>query len=361
MQAPARRASLPAPLRCRVGTRVALLIGVRVALGIALGGVLPAVAAEPAARDLPSQSFGDWLAACDNGGDCTAYGFGTGDNPATLILSRPRGGAPAITLIVQPDGARPSSLRLQEARHGPAVTIRLSSSGPGTLRGTLSAGEVAALLPVLGSGGRLVLSRLPARPGGRPAPLGAIRLAGVAAALDWIAERQRRALDPLPALRPSPPSDGPQPDPRHLPAAVASMAAVRACRRQDAGDGPGTDDAAWRLDRSFTLWSIPCGSGNFDRQTLFVLAGAHGSAALASFTALAQMSPHPPGVLVNAETGADGRDISATAPSRGLGDCGDFRNYRWDGSRYRLVLARLMTACRGLSVEDWPVVYRGRR
>ena len=73
------------------------------------------------------------------------------------------------------------------------------------------------------------------------------------------------------------------------------------------------------------------------------------------------MAPHPPGVLVDAEPGPDARDIAATAPKRGLGDCGDFRSYRWDGSRYRLVLARLMTACRGLGVEDWPVVYRDRR
>ncbi len=319
----------------------------------------PALAAEPP-HLLPSQLFGDWLASCDNAGDCTADGFGTGDSPATLILSRPRGAAPSVAVILRPEDGRPAVLRLQAPRRGPAVTLRLLPSGPGVLRGALSAGEIAALLPVLHGSGRIVLSRPPQRPGARAAPLGILRLAGAAAALDWIEQRQRRVPDPLPAFRPPPPFDGPQPDPLRLPEAVASLPAVRACARQGDSDGPAGGIAAWQLEPSVALWSMSCGNGNFDRDTLFVLAGP-GAAAPAGFTTLLQMAPHPPGVLVDAEPGPDGRDIAATAPSRGLGDCGDFRSYRWDGSRYRLVLARLMTVCRGLGIEDWPVVYRDRR
>ncbi len=309
---------------------------------------------------MPSQSFGDWLASCDNLGDCVADGFGTGDSPATLILSRPRGAPPTIAVILRPEDPA-ASLRLQAPRRGPAVTIRLFRSGPGTLRGVLSAGEVAALLPVLHGGGRILLSRPPSRAGGRTVPLGILRLAGAAAALDWIEQRQRRVPDALPASRPPPPFDGPQPDPRRVPVAVSSLPAVRACVRQGDADGPAGGIAAWQLGLSAALWSIPCGNGNFDRDTLFVLARTHGAAVPAGFAALPQMAPHPPGILVDAEPGPDGRDVAATAPSRGLGDCGDFRSYRWDGSRYRLVLARLMTVCRGLGVEDWPVVYRDRR
>ena len=84
-------------------------------------------------------------------------------------------------------------------------------------------------------------------------------------------------------------------------------------------------------------------------------------ASLAGFTTLSQMAPRPPGILVNVEPGPDGTGITAIQPSRGLGDCGDLRSYRWDGTRFRLTLARLMIACRGLAPEDWPVVYRSGR
>ncbi len=314
----------------------------------------------------PSQLFGDWLASCDNTGDCTidgfGDGFGAGGGPATLILSRPRGAPSTIAMVLQPEDGRFASLRLQAPRRGPAVTVRLLASGPGTVRGILSAGEVAALLPALHGDGRITLFRPPAHAGGRPVAFGILRLPGAAAALDWVEQRQHRMPDPLPPIRPPPPAvDGPQPDPRRVPAAVSTLPALRACSRQEDGSEPSGGVAAWQLDPSSALWAIPCGNGNFDRDTLFVLAGTRGPAVPAIFPVLPQMATHPPGVLVDAEPGPDGRDIAATAPSRGLGDCGDFRAYRWDGSRFRLVLARLMTACRGLAVEDWPVVYRDRR
>ena len=336
--------------------------------------ISPVRAADPSMHPLPSQAFGDWLAACDNLGDCAVYGFGSGDGAATMIVSLPRGAPPAMTVVLQPNAERPSAVRLQNSHRGPAVTISLNASGPdilqGTLRGTLSAGEVAALLPTLRPAGRLILSQPPLRAGGRAAILGTIRLAGAAPALDWVAARQR-TLPEMPSFPASLPLfDGSRPDPRHLPRAVTMLPAVRACQREDAGDASASDGSdgaggtgvtVWRLGPSVALWSIPCGSGNFDRETLFVLAGPHATAATASFTTLMQMAPHPPGMLVNAETAPDGRDITATAPDRGLGDCGDYRSYRWDGTRFRLVLARLMTVCRGLAVEDWPIVYRGQK
>ncbi len=325
-----------------------------------LGAAGCARAAEPQ-HLLPSQPFGDWLASCDNTGDCTLDGFGAGNGLAALILSRPRGAPTTIAMVVRPEDGSPASLRLQAPRHGPAVTVRLLGSGPGLVRGALSAGEVAALLPVLHGGGRITLFRPPPRANGRPVAFGTLRLLGAAAALDWIEQRQRRVPDPLPAIRPPAAFDGPQPDPRRVPAAVSSLPALRACNRQEDENEPAGGIMAWRLGPSSTLWAIPCGNGNFDHDTLFVLAGAHGQAAPAVFPVLPQMAIHPPGVLVDAEPGPDGRDIAATAPSRGLGDCGDFRAYRWDGSRFRLLLARLMTACRGLEVEDWPVVFRDRR
>ncbi len=343
--------------------RFRLLVAGLVA-GLVLAAALPtqpAAAAAAPAHDEPSHRFGDWLAACDNQLDCIADGFGAGDTPAALLLSRPRGAPFTVTLVLRPDGSpRPDSLRLQAARRGPAVSVRLHPAEDGTSRGGLTAGEVTALLPSLRSGGRLTLTQLASHPGARGAVFGSIGLADAGAALDWIEERQRRLPEPLPAIPAVPPGDGAPIDRHRVPLAVAALPSVRACRRQDADD-PATDTGAWRLSRTVSLWQIPCGSGNFDRSTLFVLAGPGGErASPAGFTTLSQMALHPPGILVNAETGADGNKITAIEPSRGLGDCGDLRSYRWDGTRFRLALARLMTACRGLGPEDWPVIYRTR-
>ena len=323
-----------------------------------------AVAAAPASvvADPPSQMDGDWLAVCDNLLECRAYGFGADDTPAVLVVVRDHGRPAAAMLILRADGPRPlAGVRLLAPRHGPVVTVRLLPGGAGTLRGALSAGEVGLLLPALRSGGRLLLLAL-APPGGHPAArgaaLGAIRLAGAAPALDWIEARQRRPPEALPSP-PSSPAAPPAapPDPRHPPTAVGALAAVRDCRRQDA-EAPTDETVAVRLSATVSLWQIPCGSGNFDRATEFVLASP-GHAAPARFGTPSGVPARPPGLLLNAQASPDGRELSADEPSRGLGDCGDTRTYRWDGIRYRLVLARLMPACRGLGPEDWPVVYRG--
>ncbi|WP_419729419.1 DUF1176 domain-containing protein [Lichenicola sp.] len=310
---------------------------------------------EPASR-----AFGDWLATCDNALDCTLDGFGADDTQATLIIGRPRGAAPVVTLLLQPAPLPPpASVRMVGARRGVAVTVRVQPAGAsGAERGDLGAGAVAALLPVLRAGGRLLLQA--ERPGGRQASLGVIRLAGLAAALDWIDARQRRVPEALPLVMAVPDGPVPAPDPHHLPAGVTALASVAACRREDADD-PANDASAWALSSTVTLWQVPCGSGNFDRASLFVLADrATGRVAPAGFTAPPQVGAGPPGVLINAETGEDGHAITAIAPGRGLGDCGDLRRYRWDGQRFRLVTARLMIACRGLAPEDWPLVYRSR-
>lgn len=310
----------------------------------------------------PSRLFGDWLAACDNAGDCSAYGFGADDAAATLIVSRPRGASSNVALVLQPDRpVRSMLVRLQPVRRGAAVSVRLQPAPPGhslgdTLRGALTAGEVAVLMPELQQGGRLLLQH----PGGT----GTIRLAGAGPAFDWITERQRRPPAALPVIRApaAPPAgdetgDGPA---TRMPDRVAVLAAVRACRR-DNEDDPGSMAEAWPIAAAVTLWQVPCGSGNFDHLSLFVLTRRAPGRLLAEPVMLAaprQVPPHPIGMLANAELDQGGREITATEPSRGLGDCGDVRRYRWDGQRYRLVLARLMIACRGLAPDDWPIIYR---
>lgn len=333
---------------------------------LAATGHAAATRAVPAPHEEPaSRAFGDWLATCDNRLDCVLDGFGADDTPATLILSRPRGGTAPAMLVLQPDQPHyPALMRLQLGRHGLSVAIPMqASTGAGPVRGALDPAATATLVSMLRAGGRLSLVGQHvggARTDGRIGALGTIRLAGAGAALDWIEARQHRQPEPLPLVQ-SPPADMPLPaDPHRVPPIVSALPVVRACSHQDADD-PSRDPTAWSLTAAITLWQVPCGSGNFDSSSLFVLTDSRlHSAVPAGFRSPPQVGPGQPGQLVNAQVGRNGREIVATEPRRGLGDCGDQRVYRWDGVRYRLVLARLMIACHGLAPEDWPVVYRSR-
>lgn len=319
----------------------------------------------PPARSEPaSRAFGDWLATCDNQLDCVLDGFGADDTAATLILSHPRGAPITTTMLLQADPQHdPASVRLQLGRRGPSVTMPMQASiGAGPLRGALGPAATASLVSMLRAGGRLSLVGQHvggAHADGRVGSLGTIRLAGAGTAIDWIDMRQHRQPEPLPVVQ-SPPAGILRPaDPHRVPLMVSTLLLVRACGHQDADD-PSRAPAAWSLTATVALWQVPCGSGNFDSSSLFVLTDAGHRAVPAAFWSPPQVGPGQPGQLINAQVGRDGMEIVATEPRRGLGDCGDQRVYHWDGVRYRLTLARLMIACHGLAPEDWPVVYRSR-
>jgi hypothetical protein len=53
--------------------------------------------------------------------------------------------------------------------------------------------------------------------------------------------------------------------------------------------------------------------------------------------------------------------LSTFAKGRGLGDCGTAEDWVWDGQNFRLTLLRIMPHCKGIGVDDWPVLYRAER
>ena len=222
-------------------------------------------------------------------------------------------------------------------------------------RGTLSTAETTAVLAVLRGGGRMRFVSGGTRPG--PLPFALLRLAGAVPVLDWIAERQHHLPEPPPPLPRPPLFDGPRPDPSRPPAPLLALPAASGCERESDPDGVGARDLqAWQLDAGTVLWAVPCGSDNFSRSTLFLLAGGDAVRPVA-FPDL----PHDPAtasdLLDNAVVDPDGRRIDSLRLGRGLGDCGEARSFGWDGSGFRLTSARLMPLCRGLPPADWPLVY----
>ena len=329
-----------------------------------------AAAAPGPAADAPVQMSGDWLAACDNLLDCAAYGFGADDAPAVLLVGHDRDRAPTATLILRADAPRPlAAVRLLAPRHGPAITVRLRPGAAGTLRGA-PVGRRGRAAAAGAAWQRPAVAAADRQPRGQalgPAPAPAsrrwasFRLAGAAPALDWIEARQRRKPE-LPAPVPSP---APPPIPVRRPA--------RAACRPPSPPSPRCASAAARTPRPRPTTSPPPGSPP---------PSACGRSPAAAATSTAPRCPcwrrrAPPRWRASASRPASrsarpacwstsrpartGASSAADEPSRGLGDCGDTRTYRWDGVRYRLVSARLMPACHGLAPEDWPVVYRAAR
>lgn len=342
--------------------------GRRIAAGCALIAGLLLASATRVAAAAPSQALSftsdEWLAACDELLDCRLLGFARGDAQPVLSLDKPRSGTTRGTVLLPPAAATgaTTAMRLVLPRRPDPVTATLrpgrAADDPApSSRGALSTPETTAVLAVLRGGGRIAF--LPAGSPRSSRPLATLRLSGAPAALDWIAERQRH-LPEQPPPSPTPPVfDGPRPDAAHPPAAVSTLPEAAGCARDADPDSPGaTDLSAWRLGPAETLWALPCGSDNFTRTTLFVLDGPGGARPVA-FPDLPDAPHAAVGTLANAVVDPDGRRIEAVDLARGLGDCGRSRGFRWDGSGFRLVSARLMPLCRGLPVRDWPVVYRG--
>lgn len=50
--------------------------------------------------------------------------------------------------------------------------------------------------------------------------------------------------------------------------------------------------------------------------------------------------------------------LTAFNKGRGIGDCGTEEAWVFDGNTFRLAELKLMSECKGVGAEDWPVVYR---
>jgi hypothetical protein len=62
--------------------------------------------------------------------------------------------------------------------------------------------------------------------------------------------------------------------------------------------------------------------------------------------------------LVNGGYDASTGRFGAFSKGRGLGDCGSFSEWGWDGARFLLIERREYYECRGVSDDWWPVTWR---
>ena len=326
-----------------------------------LVATLPAATAAAPGDPVPVKPrlLQDWIVACDNGGRCEAASLSPDDGmlqDAGLLVRRDADGALSVRVADMTGKAPQATVRID----GRAVaSTPLARQVAGTWRGA----PAKALAVALVRGRKAAILTPSAHP---------LSLRGAAAAFRYMDDRQRRAgtktalvakgarpyrgtPPALPVVRIVTPPPGKAP--------TIPGAAINAARRQfgcATDDGSPVSADAYRLDARATLVLLSCGAGAYNYMVQPLIWRDKRLTPAAFDYAFRFGEPKPPGqpqTLVNTDWSPDGR-LSSWAKGRGLGDCGDAAQYGWDGTRFRLLSAAVMTECRG--AIDTLSVWRAR-
>jgi hypothetical protein len=321
---------------------------------IALLAALALAAPQPG--DL--KTFKDWVAGCDNGLTCQADGLMPEEDydAATIAVKRD----------AQPEAIPEIWFRLSEGKpadiviDGRAMHVRLTARGdsfeiarPDSMR-LATALAHADKVEIVDSTGKQIV------------PLSA---QGAAAALLYMDDRQHRIGTVTAIVRKgdAPASSMPAPPaipvvltavPSNRPPTKLSDAEIRKIRGEDACDDPAREEEPEyiRLDAASTLALVPevCASGAYNYFFVPMIVGNDGKARDARFDDAGAEE----GGTFNTSWDARTRTLETGMKGRGLGDCGGWSSYAWDGERFRLIQLNVMSECRG-SI-DFITVWRAR-
>ena len=326
---------------------------------LALLGVLMATGAQAA-----SKSFQDWTVVCDNTRDCSAFGFseeGSEDRPFIHIQrSAAAGAAPVIRLVLVGESVAPTPWVVQ-VDGTPVPGVAPKAEGDADV--VLTPAQAAALLAEIRNGQKLSLA-----PGRSDIPL-----TGAAAALRWMDDQQQRAgtVTALVARGPKPASAVPAapPPPLVRPGPAVSQAGLPdklpAGMRAQLGEDCDAQERRHftpiiaRLSPNVVLYGELCYLGAYNEIYAFMLAddqGAHIRQAQ-----IPNLDGSYTNLLMNVDFDVETQTLSNFDKGRGIADCGGSNSWIWDGKAFRISDQTEMPACRGLSAEEWPVLYRSRR
>ncbi len=336
------------------------------------GAALIALAALVAAPQPGTlRTFHDWTAGCDNALSCQANALiadEANDDPLMLVIRRT--GAPlamASLDIPLPHHTAPGT-RLELIVDG-AIAARFAAQP----RAQASLPLTGALLSALVAGHRIALRQ----PGG--SRIATASLAGLAAALRYIDDRQHRAGTHGALVANGPNPDSTVPLPPHAEPVVIPPASTRPPRTISAAqaaalldpeaavcrnpDGP-LRPQAHRLDaaHSLVLVNHPCGNGAYNAAfTAFVLdeTGPPRAALIEGTPGTGDDDAGPE--LTNAHWDEPTRTLDSFDKARGPGDCGLKARYAWDGRRFALIALLAMDECRGSVdyIRIWTVPVHG--
>ncbi len=339
-----------------------------VAVPMLVLGLAPASAEDAAPPQVgESRGFGDWIVGCGNEGACTAIGMSEemAANLAYLRITRAAGpdAAPRMALSLWPDATQAGTtlaLELVGGRGGALPIERLEGAEEGGyVLADVAEADVAPLLDALVRGDGL---RVRADGDGEPA---LVSLKGMSAALRYMdAEQGRdggvtaivaRGDEPADAVPPAPGPAAPVPalrltelDPAPpLPQGVPPVG-------EDCGEVGG--HVAYEAANGARIFGVCRFSAAYNQGEEYWLADEQGVRRL-SFRLPDDPGPPDFDGLVNAGLDEGRTTLSDFNKGRGLGDCGSFSTWSFDGRAMQLVALSAMGECRGVSPGDWPVLY----
>ncbi|MDY6925343.1 MAG: DUF1176 domain-containing protein [Pseudomonadota bacterium] len=321
-----------------------------------------AVAASPPSE---RRAFRDWIAVCDNGNACFAYGRGEdGIRWIRVAMAAGADARPEVAAGRWPDDG---------AENGPFILTIDATDYPMTLTDNA---DVATLSP------SRALEAVRALADGATARIGsdqAISLSGAAAALLWIDERQGRVgtvtalrgpgrqpaaavpeAPALPIVTPAPAvaQTGFGDSERALPAELEAVPAVAACRAETGDHRAAHQVMSARLDAATELWAVPCFVGAYNIGHDWYVTGPGGRDPRPA--RLSSSSGEVTAGTINGAYSPESRTLSAFAKGRGVGDCGVSSTWTWTGRAFVLTSESEMSECWGIPAEWWPTIWRTR-
>lgn len=330
------------------------------------------------------KSFKDWYAACDNLRNCSAYGFAHISEGAYLRVERDgTANAPIkITLSVDLTDSTSYQLAFNPALPGLKVGALTGEEGNGNdyRRTVLADGPSAeALIESIRKASDLVITRQPAEGKKLDTPVSRISLSGAVAALLWIDDQQKR-VGTVTAMvkRGEKPASTIPAQPKALVIVAAKPTKEKPPAKQPAGLAEkgralcGESDPKSKMEEMYALgggqvlyeFSCPENSGAYNFQSVYMVGPANKpqAARAMSFKWTVKVGDlehdGPQNGLINPNFNDETMTISSFGKGRGIGDCGSEEEWVWDGKTFRLAQIRLMSECKGVPMDDWPVVYR---
>jgi len=321
----------------------------------------PGTEAKPETR-----KFRDWLAVCDNGVACVAFGPAVDGSGGWIRVALDAGPA-----------ARPQVAAGLVDRAAGSDGLALTVDGRRFALKDLPIDGAEASQGVIRDAGPEVIDALIK---GRRLSLGddvVLSPSGAAAAFLWIDERQgrlgtttalvRRGTRPAATVPAPPPLPRPVPAaavaqtglPRPaLPAAFEARADVRQCRA-DTAYNPDLqrEITVDRLSPDQELWGVPCFVGAYNFGLRYFVTGPNGADPR---PVRFPTSREPTDEVVNGEYDPTSRTLSAFNKGRGVGDCGIATTWVWTGRDFALMSETEMRECWGVPAELWPTTWRSR-
>lgn len=203
-----------------------------------------------------------------------------------------------------------------------------------------------------------------------------VSLAGAAAALLWMDERQDRIGTATGIMRPGdgdervirppvrPPTITAVRGPAQtglpqsgvtLPPPLARLPEVQSCL-EELWTGAEPMHSAARVADGVYLWGVECFRGAYNIGQRFWITGENGADPRPA--SLPSASGEPTNELVNGGYDPATGTLGGFFRGRGLGDCGMVQEWAWTGQAFELTREVSMPMCAGMPMTHWPAIYR---